>query len=314
MKNRILFLFIFLNFFLIANNSKSAQEIKIVYKIDNSIITNIDLAKELNYLIALNNDLKKINKAESIEIAKNSIIREIIKKNEIKKFLDLENFDDQKLMNRVLANIYEKLNLNNLSEFENYLSSYGITADEVNKKMKIEVLWNQLIAERFNSQININEDEIRKKVKNESINYKNVIEYDLSEIVFSAKNQQEFETKKEKILNAINEIGFKTAANKFSISETSKFGGSIGKVKKNQLSKKIRNEIDKISIGEFTKPINLGSGFLIIKINNKKIITEEFDENKIVNEIINLERKKQFENFSQIYFSKIKLNTQINEF
>ena len=108
--------------------------------------------------------------------------------------------------------------------------------------------------------------------------------------------------------------GFETAATKFSISDTSKIGGNIGKIKENQLSKELKKEIQKLKINEFSKPININNNYLIIKVNQKKIINEEFDENKIVKEIIKIEKDKQYQNFSQIYYNKIKLNTQINEF
>ena len=217
------------------------------------------------------------------------------------------------MINDIIENLSQKLNLKNVSEFKDYLIMYEISLEEVKKKMKIELLWNQLIAKKFTNQLNIDENEIRKKIKNEAINYKDVVEYNLSEIVFLANNQQELISKTKEIYLSIENIGFNNTANKFSISETSKFGGKIGKVKENQLSKIIKNELNQISVGSFTSPINLNNGFIIIKINNKETITEEFDEEKIVNEMINLEKKKQFENFSQIYFNKVKLNSQIDE-
>jgi peptidyl-prolyl cis-trans isomerase SurA len=67
-------------------------------------------------------------------------------------------------------------------------------------------------------------------------------------------------------------------------------------------------------VNEFSKPIYINNNYLIIKVNQKDVINEEFDENKIVKEIIQMEKDKQYQNFSQIYFNKIKLNTQINEF
>ena len=49
-------------------------------------------------------------------------------------------------------------------------------------------------------------------------------------------------------------------------------------------------------------------------MNKKNIINEEFNEDEIVKEIIKIEKDKQYQNFSQIYFNKIKLNAQIIEF
>jgi len=307
-------LIIFLNIFLMTTNLISSQEIKILYKIDNSIITNVDVDDEFNYLVSLNTNLKEIKKDEIDKIAVDSIIREKIKINEIKKFFKIEKYENETYINSLLKNIYIKLNLNNISEFEQYLNNSNISLENVKEKMKVEILWNQLISSKFKNQININENEIRQNVINQEMNYKENIIYDLSEIVIAPQNEKEINKKIEKIIETINSNGFETAANKFSISDTSKFGGNIGKVKENQLSEVIKKEIKKLKINEFSKPIFINNNYLILKINQKETIKEKFDENKIVNEIIETEKQRQYQNFSQIYFNKIKLNTQINEF
>ena len=176
------------------------------------------------------------------------------------------------------------------------------------------MVWNQLISAKFKDKINIDENKIRKKIQEEKINYQNLIEYDLSEIIFSAKNIKDLNTKTKEIKEAISNTGFETAANKFSISDTANFGGNIGKVNENQLSKTIRNELQKININDYTNPINVGNNFLIIKINEKNFIDLKLDEKEILNRMINIEKKRQYENFSLIYYNKIKLNSQINEF
>ena len=307
-------LIIFLNIFFITTNLIATQEIKILYKINNSIITNVDVKNESNYLVSLNTNLKKISKDEVAKIAKDSLIKEKIKLNEIKKFFLIEKFESKSYMQNLLKNIYTKLNLNNLSEFETYLNDNKITIENVKEKMKIEILWNQLIARKFQNQINIDENIIRQNVINEKMNYKEIIEYDLSEIVIEPKNEQDLNKKINEIRETINSYGFETAANKFSISDTAKLGGNIGKVKENQISKEIQKEIKKLQVNEFSKPIYLNNKYLIIKVNKKETINEKFNENKLVEDIIRMEKQKQYQNFSQIYFNKIKLNTQINEF
>ena len=67
----------------------ATENVKIILKINDEIITNIDIQKEYNYLIALNNDFKEVNKEKALLIAKESIIKEKIKKNEIEKYYDL---------------------------------------------------------------------------------------------------------------------------------------------------------------------------------------------------------------------------------
>ena len=314
MNKLISFSIIFLNIFFISSNIIASQKIQILYKINNSLVTNIDVNSELNYLISLNTKLKDLDKSEIFEIAKESLIREKIKLDEIKKFFIIEKYENNQLLENIMKNLYTNLNLNNLIEFENYLETFGVSINEVKEKLKIEILWNQLITRKFQNQINIDENEIRQNVKNEKMNYKEIVEYDLSEIVFTPQNEKELNEKIKKITETINMYGFETAAIKFSISDTSKIGGNIGKIKENQLSKNLKKEIQKLKVNEFSKPININNNYLIIKVYQKRIINEEFDENKIVKEIIKIEKDKQYQNFSQIYFNKIKLNTQINEF
>ena len=309
-----IFMLIFcLNFILFSDYSKASQEFKIVLKINDTIITNKDIIDEFNYLKSLNKDLDKISETEVLKIAKESLIRENIKKDEIEKYIKIENFNRDKLMEGVIKNIYQRLNFQNISEFQKYLETFDFSLTDVEKKLKIEVMWNQLIAEKFKNQIMIDENKIRKKVIDEKINYKNLIEYDLSEIVFSAKNTDELALKKDKIRKTIENISFETAANKFSISDTANFGGNIGKVNENQLSQVVKDELKKINSGEYTKVLNVGNNFMIIKINEKKFVDLKLNENEIVDRMVEIETQRQYENFSLIYYNKIKLNSEINE-
>ena len=313
-KKIIILILFYGNFFLFSDYSNASQNIKIIIKIDNSIITSEDINYELNYLIALNEDLNKLKKNEVYEIAKESLVREKIKKKEIRKYLDIENYNNDKLVDDVIKNVFTRLGFKTNSEFEIYLNKFDLSINEVREKLSVEMLWNQLISVKYKDRINVNEDKIRKKIQEEKINYQNLIEYDLSEIIFSAKNIENLNTKTKKIREAINNTGFETAAIKFSISDTANFGGNIGKVNENQLSKTIKDELQKIDINEYTNPINVGNNFLIIKVNEKNFIDLKLDENEILERMINIEKKRQYENFSLVYYNKIKLNSQIDEF
>ena len=301
---------IFSLIFLIFNFSH-ATEIKILKKINNEIITNVDVELEYNYLVALNNDLKNVAKNEGLKIAEDSLLREKIKLNEIKKNFLIENFKDKELLNNILISFYKQLNLKDELEFNNYLQNFGLNINEVKDKIKIEVLWNQLIGQKYMSQINIDEQALKKKIKKDKLNFVDVIEYDLSEIVFQAKDQKELESKINEIKLNIDMNGFSAAANRFSTANSSKFGGKIGKVKENQLSNQIQKELNKINIGEISNPINIGSGFIILYINDKKISKLEENEDDLLKKMIQFEKAKQFDQFSLIYFNKVKINTII---
>ena len=307
-----LFYVLFLSIIFVQNTNAS-NEIKILFKIENQIITNQDLIEESNYLISLNSQLKNVKKKELLKIAKESLIREKIKLIELKKNLKIKNFENDNLIEKIIEDFYTKLGLKDINEFEKYLLQFNISIISVIEKIKIEVIWNQLIAEKFNNQININEDELKKKISDQKLNIKNIVEYDLSEIVFQANDQNELDSILKEIQISIKTIGFNSTANKFSISSSSKFGGKIGKIKENQLSQIIKDELKYLTEGQITKPIKVSNGFLILSINEKKLIESEINEKELLKEMINFERNNQFERFSQIYYNKIKINTQIND-
>lgn len=311
--SKYLILIILISFFDNLSNSINANTVKIVKKINNEIITNFDIKKEYNYLIALNNNLKDLTLDDAYKIAEDSLVREKIKYSEIKKFIDFEKID-KKLVEPVIQNIIDKLKLNNRSEFKTYLNTYNLSINDIEKRVKIEVLWNQLIAAKYKDKVNVNEKQLMSKIKKENLKNKTMIEYDLSEIVFQANNKEEYLSKTEEIKTSIATIGFQNTANKFSVADTAKLGGSIGKINENQLSKDIRETLTNMGINEFTKPINVGSGFVILFINEKNIINKKIDEKLMLKKMIAFEKNKQFENYSQIYFNKVKINTLKNEF
>ena len=304
------YLFNLLILFLLFNYS-FASEVKIIKRINNEIVTNIDIEIEYNYLIALNNDLKNISRNEGLRIAEESLTREKIKLIELKKNLSIENFIENELSNSILKNFYQKLKLDNENDFEVYLQTFNLTLDHIKKKIKFELLWNQLIGAKFINQIDIDEEILKERIRQDKLNFIDINEYDLSEIVFQAKDQNDLRSKVNKIRLDIDMNGFSAAANRFSDSNSSKFGGKIGKIKENQLSKKIQQELNKISIGQITNPINIGNGFIILYVHDKKISKFEEDEEMILKKMIEFERAKQFSQFSRIYFDKIKINTEI---
>ena len=292
-----------------------SEEIKIVMKINEQIVTNVDIRKEYDYLVALNNNLESIPKNEGYKIAQDSLLREIIKTDEIKKFIDLETFDDENLINNVLKEIVITLKLNDASELKEYLKTYNISLDVLKNKMIKEVLWNQLIVTKYKDKINIDIKKISNQI--EGINFldeENEIQYELSEILYQVNDQNEFDKLTNLIYHDIEQIGFKNTATKFSISETSKLGGYLGILNETQLSNEISEILSSKDIAEYTEPIKMGINYLILFINDKKIIKKTIDKENLLKNLIEIERQRQFDNFSQIYFNKIKINSFINEF
>lgn len=286
--------------------------VKISFKIDNEIITNTDIKNETKYLTALNNDLENLSDSELNEISKSSLIKEKIKEKELKKHLNIDEYNNEKLINNIIDNFQNKLKLNNKEEFVNYLKEYDLTINDIIKKIKIEILWNQLIAELYKNQIVIDENKIKKKIKEENLNLQKYIEYDLSEILFELKENKNLNETYEEIKQSISQKGFEVTANKYSLSDSNKFGGKIGLIDENQLSKIINDKLKKLDIGNYTDPIKIPNGYLILRINEKKVINQELDQEMILKKLVNYEKNKQYDQFSKIYFNKIKINSKID--
>ena len=304
MKKKIL---IFL-FVLISVQAQSI-ETKIIHNIQNEIITNIDIKNEFKYLVALNNSLKELDEEKIFNISNDSAIREKIKKIEISKnFKEIKlNEDYSKLL---LKNIYSRLNLKSINEFEIYLKDYDLKINDIKTKITIDALWNELIIQKYKAQISINEIEIRKEIlKNSKVQSK---EYQLSEIIFEVENKEEIEKKYKEVVKSINEIGFKNSAATYSFSESAKIGGDIGWVNENSLNNNIRKNVSSLKVGEFTKPIILSNGILILKLINTKNSETTIDIENELKKAINYERNRQLNQYSKIYYNKIKKNLDFN--
>jgi len=303
----IYFLLIFLNF-----NNIFSFENKILIKIDNDIITTIDLYNESNYLLALNQDLKNLDKNSIFEITKNSLIKDTIKSKELRKnFKNLKV--EEKILNQIIVSIYKNKNFDNYNSFIDYLNKFDVSIEYIKNKISIELLWNNLIAEKFNKNVVIDKEKIKNDLQ-KNLN-KNSKDYLLSEIIFDVTNSKNYEKKVETIETDINQKGFLNAVLIHSISNSaSNSNGDIGWVNENSLNVRIKKEVDDLKIGDHTKPIKIPGGFLILKINDIRMVENQMiDLDKKVNEVINLERNDQLNNYSNIYFNKVKKEIKINE-
>ena len=280
-------------------------------KVNDQIITTYDLEKEINYLLALNPRLKEISENDLSRLAKRSMVKEIIRKSEILKYkqLDLKNTQ----INNVLENIIQNLNFSDLSQFENYLVNFDISIDDIKEKIEIENEWKNLIYAKYFKNIKVDKKKLINKIEKTS-KEEFSLEYNLSEIVFS--NKQNVSTKEfsKKIVESIKINGFENTANLYSIADSSKAGGKIGWVKKNNLSLEINRELEDLKINSHSNPIKIGNNYLILKINDMKEVAIKFDKQKELDRMIVSETSKQLDKFSNIFYNKIKLNSTISEF
>ena len=291
-------------------NLSLKANIIIQIRVNNEIITNVDILKEGEYLKILNPSLEQLSDTKIDELARVSLVNEIIKKNEVLKFIDPNQ--ENKLVDDYLQNLYSKLNFKSETDFKNELNlknNYSI--DEVKEKIKLELMWNELIYSKYNQQVKIDEEKLVKKIN--SIKNESQKDYLLSEIVFEKKKDESLKDLVNQIKISIEDIGFNNTANVFSISESSKFGGKLGWVNENSLASLISKRLNNLEEGDYTDVIQIGNNYLLLKIDQIKESEIKIDKKKELQKLIQIETNKQLNRFSRIYFNKSKLNYSINE-
>ena len=306
MKKIIFSIFIIINLF----SSNVLSEIEIKYKVENIIITNFDIEKEVKYLTALNNSLLNLNDKQVLDIATDSIIREKIKLIELKKYFEFEG--ESEYLNSIFNNFMQRFNFKNETELKKYLQQFDLSKKEILTKIEIETLWNQLIFQKYNSQVKIDKNILREKLNKRKKNLKKK-ELNISEIVIQPISGKKIDDLINEIQKSITKVGFENTANLYSIADSKSFGGNIGWVNQDNLSNKIVSNIKDLKENEISEPINIGNNFLILKINQVRENLNSVDEKEELKKIETFERDKQLNKFSMIYFSKIKINTNVKK-
>ena len=289
-----------------------ASEILIKAKVENEIITNIDIANEVKYLTFLNPRLKQLEKFELNNLARDSIINDIIKKKELEKNFDFDK--SYKLVEIIETNLIKRKKIKSKAEFLEILKDYNLDYKTINSKLKIEALWNQLIYGKYFRNVKINNSDLRKKILNDLDKRDKKFEYNLSEIMFVENTNDKLENVIKKINKSLNEIGFENTANLYSISNTSRNGGLIGWINELQLSNKIKNEIRNLKVGKISNPINIQSGYLLIKLNDKREYKEQVNIEDQLKKLVAKEKNRQLNSFSNIFYKRLKKNVEIYEY
>jgi len=284
-------------------------ENKILFKVDNEIITTIDIYEEIKFLKTFNPEINNLSETEIFEISKNSILRERIKKLEIMKFVkELEI--NEKFLLKFIKGKYSKIGLNSLENFQNYLKDNNLNFEVVKKKFIIEIIWRDLIYQKFKEKVIINREKIKNEILQNPIK-ENQRELLLSEIIFDVANKIDYENKYKEILKDIDKLGFKKTALIHSNSDTATSGGLIGWIKENNLNQNIRTILSKLKIGQISKPIRTSGGFIILKIEDEKKYKSNFNIDDKITEVIKFKTDDQLNQFSNMYFNKIKKDLTI---
>lgn len=283
------------------------SEIKILYKVNDNIISSYDVEEESNYLKTLNNKLENISNEELTRTAIQSLIREKIKKDEIERVFDI-NYKSAMQSNsikNIIKKLYTNLNFESEKDFFDYLEIKNVDPINLKKKFVLEQMWNQLIVNKYNKSIKINENEINEKVDRIISENKEIIVFNLSEIVFLEKNKKDNENKFLEIKQSIKKVGFNETAILYSIAESAKLGGKIGWINENQISKKIFDEINILNIGEYSNIINTAGGNIILKLNDKKKEIAKINREDEIKKLINFKRNQLFTEYSIIFFKQL---------
>ena len=298
--------FIIIFFLIFKFNNGHALENKILIKVDQKIITTIDILNEINYITSLNPSFKTADQNTKFEIAKNSLIKQALKEKEIYKIfknIDLKE-DDFK---RILINQYSNKNLDNINSVEQYLKKFDLELSDLFEKTEVNTYWNEMIVQRFNKNININRDNIKENLLKNNFQK----EFNLSEILFSISSDEKLEIRYNTIIEDINKNGFDATALKFSLSDTSSQGGLIGWVKESALNQNIIQILNEYQANMITKPIRIPSGFLILKINDIREINKYSNLDQEIEQIVKLQINNQLSQFSNILIEKIRKEVEI---
>ncbi len=292
-------------FFCMENNLIAKLNLEILYKINNEIITNIDIENEKKFLIFLNPNLKNLSENQIYEITKKSTINRKIKEIELIKYIDLNETD---MGEEYVEQFIRNSNFDSKPEFLNGLSNINLDYEYVKNSFIIDYIWREFIFNKFKSQVKIDVEALREKLSEQ----KNEIEeINLSEILFQVDQSVSLEQLKNKIYDEINRSGFEAAATIYSISNSKNFGGKLGWIKSNQISEEIYSEIQNSE--NITNPIKTNNGYLILRINEKRKILEEIDLETELKKLVNKEKDNELNRMGYIYFNKIKRRTFIDE-
>ena len=306
--NKPLRILLLTTIYIIWSLSSIAQENKILIKINNQIITSIDIKNEMKYLEIINLDYSKLEKQKAIEIAKKSLIKEKIKKIELNKRLKNLNLADE-VVNQFLINYFKKMGINTISDFNEFFLNQSLNPDLIKEKISLEIIWNQYIYRKYIKNVKIDKDKLKKEIlKNNKQK-----EFLLAEILFTLNKDEKLNDKLKVIKKDIKENSFSKAALNHSVSSTNNNGGELGWIKEAVLRERIKKELNITKIGNYTNPIVIPGGFLILNIKDQRELEKNLNLNDELKLLIDEKTNKQLNQFSNIYFNKLKQSTIINE-
>ncbi len=279
----------------------------VIISVGNQPITYLDLIKEMKLISFLNNiKVDESNKETVKSVAVQGLITRKIKEIEINKF-KIKEFNKADLQG-LIRRTSQKLGTTEKG-LEKILSQKNLSINNLQERFKIDLKWNTLIFQLYKNKVVLNTNEMENKIKYEMENIKERRLFLLSEIEIN-RTQDDDTTTIDNIFKNIEVEGFENTAKKFSISNSSQYGGNIGWINENDLSKKIYDNVKVLKTEEISKPIYLNDTIVIIK----KIGERVFEKNikKIKDRIVREEKQKKLQMFSKAHYSKLEKTIQIS--
>lgn len=299
-------------FILLLVNAKAELTDKIILLVGNEVITNYDVDLEIKYLNLISDGkFKSSGREENIKTAKEYLIKDKIKINEIEKFPNLVIREEQ--LQFQINHIARSLGFGTTENLETFLIEDGYNIEELKKKITIELKWNQLVFQFYNNSVVIDKEKIEKKLKSALLKQKTE-EYLISEIFIQGTENDELNRKFAVVIDKIKNDGFENAAIKYSSSPSSPKGGGLGWIPESEISQNLLESIKKTTIGNITDPIRVPGGLVLFNVENKRHIEKKVDMENELNRLIEVEKEKQLTQFSITYFNLVKNNTIIKSF
>ena len=302
LKILIVSIFFYIIFF---NYVYSKTTTQILYKINDEIITNLDIDNEKKFLLFLNPKLNNLTVDQVTQISIESFKNRKIKEIELNNYFDFtlkdagEKYIDQYILNS---------NFNNKDELKKNLKQFDISYKFFLNNFLIDNIWREFIYKKFKSKVKIDIELLKKEVQNIT---KTTEEINLSEILFKVDSETSLNNIKENIYKQINDTSFEAAASMYSISESKNFGGKLGWIKSSQISKEIYNILN--NTDNISEPIKTSNGYLILKVNERRTLKEKTNSEDELKKLINIETEKELNKLGYIYFNKIKKRVFISE-
>ena len=157
---RIFLILIFYIFFVNKSESKQLSN-NIIVSIDNLIITELDINKEINFIKFIKSGEININEEILKKEAINILIDRKIKDIE-SSFFKIEV--QEKEVENSLYNFLNELKTNN-ENLNSFYIKHEIEKDYLRNIVKIDLKWSKLIRQLYQSRINVNMTEINKDIK-----------------------------------------------------------------------------------------------------------------------------------------------------